>query len=623
MTLFPNLIDVSTKSPPIGKNGLFRSARGKFSILALGTLLMLFGVAPSAWAEEYAVTIYFGGTGLTENGWTVGDTQTGHGNTRWDTPNLIAALHHYQITSPTQHKLFIAGVGAPETSSGVPPHHCAGNPKTNILSDASLQQAMAHRPICRNWHYTVTEARTKLSELLLGIDPQNGDTVTWNVIGHSRGAIAAMWYFGEQMYDTGHLDGLIKTGVLLQLNLIVLDPVPGVGILLHDFRDVEDKPKGNPMGWDIFRLNEPLDKVVAIYAEDERSNRFGAVVPRIGDAIDRLTFSVLGPHQTMVGNLWKGGHAPQKFPAVCPYPYTDLKHHAPLSFHIPLCAGAVHNVELKAVRNVVAITIIELLSGPAWGNVKFTNDEHFLDDIYAPGGWDDDESVRKTTFDTQITDMRSINDRFMQLMRITSFFPGPLWPYGIIPPVLVPPIPLEEFRVGRGCQSPSFSYQGVFKPWLLKNDEPRCVVYVMMPENSTVDYLIGPLISELIPAIGSSDLSSDKAWKRIGEMRVSDDDDDDDDDDGVVNNDDVCPATVIPESVPTVGLKPNHWALVDDNLEFDTVSKGVGPDRSYGTTDTMGCSCEQIIEAQGLGKGHTKFGCSIGAMDAWVRLVNP
>ena len=31
----------------------------------------------------------------------------------------------------------------------------------------------------------------------------------------------------------------------------------------------------------------------------------------------------------------------------------------------------------------------------------------------------------------------------------------------------------------------------------------------------------------------------------------------------------------------------------------------------------------QIIAALGLGKGHTKFGVSIGAMDEWVAQVNP
>lgn len=97
----------------------------------------------------------------------------------------------------------------------------------------------------------------------------------------------------------------------------------------------------------------------------------------------------------------------------------------------------------------------------------------------------------------------------------------------------------------------------------------------------------------------------------------------DDDGDGVPNDSDACPGTVIPEGVPTDGLGTNRWALVDDDLEFDTTPpSGKGPGRSYTTADTGGCSCEQIIDELGLGKGHTKFGCSIGAMDNWVDLIH-
>jgi hypothetical protein len=95
------------------------------------------------------------------------------------------------------------------------------------------------------------------------------------------------------------------------------------------------------------------------------------------------------------------------------------------------------------------------------------------------------------------------------------------------------------------------------------------------------------------------------------------------DGDGVLDDDDFCPDTVVPEGVPTVQLNPNHWALFDADVEFDTVikGKGKGPNRSYWIEDTAGCSCEQIIEAQGLGGGHAKHGCSISAMDDWVEFV--
>ena len=97
------------------------------------------------------------------------------------------------------------------------------------------------------------------------------------------------------------------------------------------------------------------------------------------------------------------------------------------------------------------------------------------------------------------------------------------------------------------------------------------------------------------------------------------------DGDGVLDYDDYCPGTVIPEGVPTVQLNPNHWALINDDSVFDTLikGKGKGPNRSYIIEDTAGCSCAQIIEAQGLGGGHAKHGCSISVMDDWIELVTP
>ncbi len=104
------------------------------------------------------------------------------------------------------------------------------------------------------------------------------------------------------------------------------------------------------------------------------------------------------------------------------------------------------------------------------------------------------------------------------------------------------------------------------------------------------------------------------------------------DNDGVPDDVDVCPATVIPESVPTDRLGVNRYALVDEDGVFDTTAPGgrgnqrrlqSGPTDFFTVGDTGGCSCEQIIEAQHLGKGHEKFGCSLGAMRNWVKLVNP
>jgi hypothetical protein len=50
---------------------------------------------------------------------------------------------------------------------------------------------------------------------------------------------------------------------------------------------------------------------------------------------------------------------------------------------------------------------------------------------------------------------------------------------------------------------------------------------------------------------------------------------------------------------------------------------GRGSERRYTVADTGGCSCTQIVAAQGLGAGQTQYGCSIGTMDTWVARVRP
>ena len=93
----------------------------------------------------------------------------------------------------------------------------------------------------------------------------------------------------------------------------------------------------------------------------------------------------------------------------------------------------------------------------------------------------------------------------------------------------------------------------------------------------------------------------------------------DEDGDGVDDNVDECPSTSIPESVPTAGLRPNHFALLDGDTVFDTAAPGKrkGTNRSFTLGDTRGCSCGQIVEALSLGAGHRKHGCPIDVMETW------
>ena len=129
-------------------------------------------------------------------------------------------------------------------------------------------------------------------------------------------------------------------------------------------------------------------------------------------------------------------------------------------------------------------------------------------------------------------------------------------------------------------------------------------------------------------ARGNADAAVDLINDGITPLRASDHDGlvlfltKDKDGDGVNDDADVCPATVMPEILQR-DLGTNRFALTNSDFNFDTnAPNGEGPGRSYSTLDTAGCSCTQIIDAQGLGNGHKKFGCSIGAMDNWVKLVN-
>jgi hypothetical protein len=86
----------------------------------------------------------------------------------------------------------------------------------------------------------------------------------------------------------------------------------------------------------------------------------------------------------------------------------------------------------------------------------------------------------------------------------------------------------------------------------------------------------------------------------------------------------MCLNTTIPEGVPTQRLGQNRFALMDGDTTFDSHSpKGQAARRTFTLQDTAGCSCEHIIAQAGLGQGHAKFGCSLGAMEEWAQSLNP
>ena len=93
--------------------------------------------------------------------------------------------------------------------------------------------------------------------------------------------------------------------------------------------------------------------------------------------------------------------------------------------------------------------------------------------------------------------------------------------------------------------------------------------------------------------------------------------DPDNDNDGVDDVSDLCDDTVMPEGVPTVELRPNHYADIDGDGIFEwNAGSASSPniiDSSVTLEDTYGCSCEQILICKpGSNAGEYKWGCTGG-----------
>ena len=134
---------------------------------------------------------------------------------------------------------------------------------------------------------------------------------------------------------------------------------------------------------------------------------------------------------------------------------------------------------------------------------------------------------------------------------------------------------------------------------------------------------LSTLVTDFVFARGNADSPANLVNNDATAHRASDHDgivlfiNKDSDNDSILDGVDMCANTNIPETAPSKGLKPNHFALLDGDIMFDTKKSK----SSFSLIDTAGCSCEQIVAEQGLGKGHLKHGCSVGVMKNWVEQV--
>ena len=92
----------------------------------------------------------------------------------------------------------------------------------------------------------------------------------------------------------------------------------------------------------------------------------------------------------------------------------------------------------------------------------------------------------------------------------------------------------------------------------------------------------------------------------------------DTDEDGVGDSKDLCPGTVLPESIPD--LESKHYADIDGDKIFETEKKGTIVDSKYTLVDTYGCSCEQILDQKsGDIEDELESGCTSKTIKTFIR----
>lgn len=91
----------------------------------------------------------------------------------------------------------------------------------------------------------------------------------------------------------------------------------------------------------------------------------------------------------------------------------------------------------------------------------------------------------------------------------------------------------------------------------------------------------------------------------------------DTDGDGVDDDVDLCPHTDLDEPAPDRLKHNRYWT--DASGDF---IDGRGSSSGLTISDTAGCSASQIIDAAGLGNGHSRFGLSGSALRDWVAAVS-
>lgn len=263
----------------------------------LSMLLATLTVVANAQTDEQVVTIYFAGTNMTQEYWN--EAQFLH---PFSEPETIATLYKQQVDGDNHHKIILDGF-------------------------EWLEAALP------DWSGKFSEAHSDLEEVVDNFSEEVSDScdlapcIVLNLVGFSRGGASTL-HFAHTISneeDYTELKSKIK-----RINILNFDPVPGDAF----------------MGAEVFNLPDGVE-YLGFYSVDERTQFFAPVFPTPAAAYYDA-FTVPGSHETMVGNIYMGGHRG----------LLDL--------------GKVEAI--RVVSSVLKIVATEVLGSSDWGHVRFNDD---------------------------------------------------------------------------------------------------------------------------------------------------------------------------------------------------------------------------------------------------------
>ena len=293
-------------------------------IILFITAIGIFFIGSIAWAEDTVVTIYFAGTGLTEEWWNPALAEGSCGTSGFWTRESVATLHKWQNVSGTQKKKFIDGIG-----SGCP----------NFCLIDLIQQGVPDLEWCRGWETCLEEAKNFLVNDVL---PNSSGKIILNLVGFSRGGISAI-RFANRISSDDLISQHPSLTRIEKINLLAFDPVAG---------DTGLSPGE-------FILDDLVSQYVGIYSTDERAALFSPAIPDFESSETKYwMFRVPGSHETMAGNIQTDGHSTNWNPG-CGVLFLE----------------ECFDEDLLDVSWVTTFISVRLLGSSQWGNVDFNMNE--------------------------------------------------------------------------------------------------------------------------------------------------------------------------------------------------------------------------------------------------------